>query len=338
MSDLSVNYLGLDLDNPVIAGASGLTSNLTTIKNIEDAGAGAIVCKSLFEEEIQLEAMKLRKELSEYNEIHAEMITTHPNLREKGPEQHLFWLRKTKEAVSIPVIASLNAVNENTWIEYAKLIEQTGVDALELNISSLSSFHLESSEFIEQAQLDLLARIKNKLKIPVSVKIGPLYTNIANFVMRADQSGIAGFVLFNRFFRADIDIDHNEMVYPFTFSQSADSLLPLTYAGILFGKVSGSICGSTGILNAQDAVKLILAGADAVQVVTTLYRNGTSHITTILDGIREWMETRGYGKIDDFKGRMSRETLSKKDSRAYRRSQYIKMLMQPPEVLAEQIY
>lgn len=337
MVDLSVLYMGIKLKNPVIAGACGLTSNVDTIKEIAQAGAGAIVCKSLFEEEIQLESLKLKKLLHRYDDWHAEMITIFPKIKDIGPEQHLYWVKKTKESVDIPVIASLNAVNEDTWIEYSKLIEQTGVDGIELNMYTSPVFHLESSDVIEAKQIELLKEIRRVVSVPLCVKLSPYYTNSANFIRQLDNIGINGFVLFNRFFQSDIDINSEKPVFPFTFSKKQDNRLPLRFAGLLYGNIKGTICCSTGIMDYDDTIRMLLAGADAVQVVSTLYKNGISHLSSIISGIEKWMNEKAYTCIDDFKGKMSREKLGQKDTWIYKRSQYVKMLMQSSESLMKQI-
>lgn len=337
MSDLSVSYMGLELKNPVIAGASGLTSSVEMIKRIEDAGAGAIVCKSLFEEEIQYEAMEQQKAIHKYDDIHAEMITVFPDIKEMGPEYNLFRLRKTKEAVSIPVIASLNAVNEEVWIEYAKLIEQTGVDGLELNIYSSPEPDQRSPSEVEVGQLNLLRSIREAVSLPLSVKLSPYYTNPGNFIKQIDDTGINGVVLFNRFFQSNIDINSEKITFPYTFSHKEDSRLPMRYAGLLSGNMKGSVCASSGIMEADDVVRMLLAGADAVQVVSTLYKNGVGQIAELVGGLEDWMGSKNYSCIGDFRGKMSRASLGQREQWLYKRTQYVKMLMQSSEDLAEKI-
>jgi dihydroorotate dehydrogenase (fumarate) len=337
MADLSVSYMGIKLKNPVIAGASGLTANMDTIKSIEQAGAGAIVCKSLFEEEIQLELLKQQKDLHKYDDWHAEMITIFPNLEAAGPENHLYWVKKTKQAVSIPVFASLNAVTEEIWIEYARLLEKTGIDGLELNFYSSPAYQLEAAAAIEKKQIEVLTKIRRAIDIPISVKLSPYYTNIVKFISELDRIGIDGFVLFNRFFQSSIDINKQEITFPFTFSHKEDNRLPLRFAGLLHGNIKGTICCSTGILDFDDVASLLLAGADAVQVVSTLFKNGITHLRSIIDGIERWMGKMGYSCINDFKGKLSRKKLEQKDTWIYKRTQYVKMLMQSGEALMKQI-
>jgi dihydroorotate dehydrogenase (fumarate) len=337
MADLTTTYMGLKLKSPVIAGASGLTSNLDMIKKIEEAGAGAIVCKSLFEEEIQLESLELNKDLHEHDNIHPEGLTLFPDLKEKGPDYHLYWVKKTKENSKIPVIASLNAVNEEIWIEYAKKIEQTGVDGIELNLYSSPDIIQNNSSNIEEKQLDVIKKIRKAIDLPISVKLSSYYTNLSGFVEQIDNIGIDGFVLFNRFFQSNIDINSEKFTLPFSLSDKEDNLLPLRFTGLLAGKVKGSLCSSTGIMDSDDVIRMILAGADAVQVVSTLYKNGPDHMKTILTGMEKWMDDKKYSSLKDFRGKMSRERLNPKDTWAYTRAQYVQMLMQPSDDLMDKI-
>jgi dihydroorotate dehydrogenase (fumarate) len=338
MIDISTSYMGIRLKNPVIAGASGFTSNVKTIKKIEEAGAGAVVCKSLFEEEINLEKMKQEKDNHMYDNLNPEMITVFPEVKYSGPENHLYWITEVKKAAGIPVFASLNAVTEDTWIEYSKLIEETGVDGLELNFYSSPVYSRDNSDLTEQKQIKIIKKIRESVNIPISVKLSSFYTNISGFIHELDKIGINGFVLFNRFFQSNIDIIKEEVTFPFLFSHKVDNRMPLRFTGLLYGNISGSICCNTGIMDYDDVVRMILAGADAVEVVSTFYKNGIHHLESIIKGITDWMEIKGYGSIDDFIGKLSRKALSSKDSWVYNRTQYIKMLMQGNEKLAEKIF
>jgi len=338
MADVTTTYMGLSLKSPIIAGASGLTSNLDMIKRMEKAGVGAIVCKSLFEEEIQLESLELHKELHEFDNINPEGLTIFPDMKEKGPDYHLYWVKKTKQNCTIPVIASLNAVNEEIWISYAKKIEQTGVDGIELNLYSSPDLIHASSNEIEEKQLDILKKVRHAIDLPISVKLSPSYTNMSAFVKKIDALGIDGFVLFNRFFQANIDINNEEFSFPLHFSHKIDNRVPLSFTGLLARHVQGSLCPSTGIMDADDVIRMILAGADAVQVVSTLYKNGPDHVTEMLSGIEKWMDAKQYATLKDFRGTMSQDGLQKKDKWAYQRAQYVRMLMQPSEDLMHKIF
>jgi len=338
MANLTTTYMGLKLKNPVIAGASGLTSNVNIIKKIEEAGAGAIVCKSLFEEEIQLKSLEQNKELHKYDDINPEGLTIYPDIEHTGPEYHLYWIKKTKDNSKIPVIASLNAINEEVWVEYAKKLEQTGVDGIELNLYSSPDLIAATSSNMEEKQLSIIKKIRRAIDLPISVKLSPYYTNLSGFIKDIDASGIDGFVLFNRFFQSNIDINSEKFTFPFNFSSKDDNRLPLRFTGLLAGNVRASIISSNGIMDSDDVIRMILAGADAVQVVSTLYKNGLGHITTILTDLEKWMDEKHYSNLDDFRGKMSRGKLDQKDIWAYKRAQYVKMLMQSSDNLMSKIF
>lgn len=329
MALLNTTYMGIELKNPLIAGASSLTDRMETIKQIEDAGAGSLVCASLFEEQIQLERYRLDEELEKFDNKYAEMADVFPSLNHAGPQEHLTWVRKAKESVSIPVIASLNAVGRETWVEYAKLLEQTGVDGLELNFyATPSGFTVEGPE-IEEEQLEILKEIQLAVKIPISVKLSIYYSNPLNFIKKLDNVGVNGFVLFNRFFQPDINIAKEENIFPWNLSDSNDNRLPLRFAGLLFGSVKGDICSSTGIMNGRDVVKMVLAGATCVQFVSTLFKNKIVHIGTMAEEIERWMEEKGYKDIGSFRGKMSKK--NSVDPWVYTRAQYVKMLLKPKQ-------
>lgn len=330
MANLSTKYMGLNLKNPIIIGASNLVLDLDTIRKAEDAGAAAIVYKTLFEEQIELERLQLTEELNQYNERHAEMISLFPDIQHAGPASHLENLRKATEAVKIPVIGSLNCMFEDTWIEYAKLIEQTGVNALELNFYSIPGDFEKKEKDILSEQLDILNHVKKNVKIPVSVKISPFYTNVLNLVRMMYFEGVDGFVLFNRLFQPDIDIEKVDHHFPYNLSHEEDSRLSLRYIGLLSGEVHGSLCANTGIYSGKDVIKMILAGADAVQVVSTVYKHGVSQIGVMLKEIEDWMESKKFNSIDQFRGKLSRKNL--KDPFVYKRAQYVDILMKSEEI------
>ena len=330
MADLKTTYLGLELKNPIIAGASNLVSNLDNLKRMEDAGAAAIVYKTLFEEQIQLERLELDEELSEYQERNAEMINLFPNIEHAGPSEHLMNLRLAKESVKIPLIASLNCVFTETWEEYAKLIQETGVDAIELNFYTVPRDNKIESKSIVDQQIETLKTIKQSIKIPVSLKISPFYANPLNVIKQFDQNGSDGIVLFNRFLQPDIDINSETHINHFSTSSSEENLLPLKFAGLLFENILGSICCNTGIHSGNDVVKMILGGADCVQVVSTLYKNKISHIQTMLNDITEWMESKNYNILEDFKGKLSQKKSN--DPFIYKRAQYIDILIKTSDL------
>jgi len=330
MANLTTKYMGLTLKNPVIAGASNLVKEIDNIKKMEEAGAAAIVYKTLFEEQIELERLQLSEELNQYNERHAEMISLFPDIEHAGPTEHLMHIRRAVEAVTIPVIASLNCTFEETWIDYAKAIEQTGVNAIELNFYSVPGDFKRMGKEIISEQLDVINHVKKNLKIPVSVKLSPFYTNALNVIQMMYFEGADGFVLFNRLFQPDIDIHKEEHHFPYHLSHEDDNRLALRYIGLLYGEINGSLCANTGIFSGNDVIKMILAGADCVQVVSTLYKNGIHHISKILSDIELWMDQKKYESIDRFQGKLAKRKMN--DPLVYKRAQYVDILMKSEEI------
>lgn len=323
--------MGLELKNPLIVGASSLTSDIESLKAIEKAGASAVVIKSLFEEQIQLEELEMQNELEEYTERHAEMTKLFPTIKHAGPREHLLKIKKAKEVLQIPIIASLNAMNPDTWVEYAKEIENSGADALELNFyATPKNFEVEGKVII-QSQLDILHSIKKEIKIPVGVKLSPYYTNPLDVIKKMDRKEVQGFVLFNRMFQPDIDVEKEELTQTISLSSSNDSRLTLQFTGLVYGNIVADICSCSGIINGTDGIKMLLAGASAFEVVSTLYQNGIDHISTMIREVETWMEMKGYKSINDFKGKLSKKNL--KDPFAYRRAQYVDILMRSNDIL-----
>ncbi len=330
MADLSTTYMGLPLKNPIIAGASELTGDLDSIKRMEDAGAAAVVTKSLFEEQIQLEHYKFDEDEEKYNYRHAEMVTVFPHMEFGGPSEHLEWVREAKEAVDIPVIGSLNAVNHNSWISYARQLEQTGIDALECNLFTVPKDNDISGATVEKDQVALVREIKNAVSIPVSIKLSYLYTNPLYAITNIVDAGADAVVLFNRLFEPDLDIDNSRHSYPFNFSHEDDYRLPLRYTGLLEGRIAADICASTGIFSGGTVIKMIMAGAACVQTVSSLYNLGVEHLQTMLREMDRWLDHNGKTSLADIHGTMSRR--HSHDHWAYTRAQYIKLLLNPEEL------
>lgn len=330
MADLSTKYMGLQLKNPVIAGASNLVKDTDNCKKMEAAGAAAIVYKTLFEEQVELERLKLSEELNQYNERHAEMISLFPDIEHAGPREHLAHMRKVVNGVTIPVIASLNCTFDETWVEYARQLEDTGVNALELNFYAVPGDFKREGKSIINEQLDIVSEVKKNIRIPVSVKLSPYYTNTLMVIQNMYYAGVDGFVLFNRLFQPDIDIEQEQHHFPYNLSNEEDNRLPLRYMGLLHGEIRGSLCGNSGIYSGKDVIKMILAGADTVQVVSTIYKNGIGQISRILNEINQWMEKKGYRTIDEFRGKLAKK--NQKDPFAYKRAQYIDILMKSEEI------
>jgi dihydroorotate dehydrogenase (fumarate) len=332
VANLQSNYMGIPLKNPFIVGACSMTAHMDSIKRMEDAGAGAIVIQSLFEEQIQLQQMRLEEELTVNDNLDAEIQDLFPEIEHGGPEEHLMWVRKTKEAVSIPVIGSLNCTNPETWAKWAVRMEETGVDGLELNFFAIPIDAERSAAEIEAEQMDALKQVKAKVKVPVSVKLSPFYTSPLDVISKMDSTGVAGFVLFNRLFHPSFNIEKETGKYPFNLSNSSDHRLALRFAGLLHNKIKGSICASNGIHTGEDAIEVLLAGADVFQAVSTLYRNHVDVIGSILKEIESWMDRKGYASLDDFRGKLSVDKTP--DKWTYRRAQYVKMLLKADDYVA----
>jgi dihydroorotate dehydrogenase (fumarate) len=335
MVDLKTKYLGLDLKNPVILGASNLVTKMDNLKRAEEAGAAAIVYKSLFEEQIQLESAQLDDQLEEYNERNAEMVKLFPSIEHAGPEEHLVNLRKVKETLGIPVIASLNAIYTESWIDYAQQLEQTGVDALEFNFFYIPRDTKTDGRDVNNQQLEIIKAVKPKVKLPISIKVSPFYANPLNVVSQMDKLGVDGFVLFNRLFQPDIDIEKEQHFSPFNLSSPEDNKLSLRFAGMLYGTIGASICSNTGIFSGADVVKMILAGADCVQVVSTVYKNKIEYISTILKDLQAWMDSKNYKNLAAFRGKLSQKNTN--DPFVYKRAQYIDLLLKSDQIFKKHV-
>ena len=333
MADLRTTYMGIPLRNPLIVGASPLTANLNTIQTIEAAGAGALVTRSLFEEQIQLERFEFDEKVHRDDCRYAEMITVFPELEYGGPTEHLTWVRKTKQAVSIPVIASLNAVNHKTWLDYAKLLAETGVDALECNLFASPKTMAQEGVVIEREQIELIQALRDSVSIPVSVKLSCLYTNPLNVVHRMDLAGASAFVLFNRLFDPDIDVAQERNISSLHLSREVDAKQSLRYMGLLHGHVRADLCASTGIATGDDMIRMILAGATAVQIVSALMSKGPTHIQVMLQHLEAWMDRHEYNGLSSFRGKLSQQHSS--DPGVYTRTQYVKLMMDPQGVMSK---
>lgn len=333
MNKLKTSYMGIELENPIILGASNLANDLDILKKAEEHGAAAIVYKSLFEEQIQLERFQLDERLNEFNDLNAEMVQIHPHIEHAGSDEHLLNLRKAKETLTIPVIASLNAVSDETWLTYAKLISETGVDGIELNFYQVPSDFNQSASDIEDHQIHILKEIRKKISIPIGIKLSPDYSNILNFVSKLDKAGADAFILFNSFFQPDINIINEKHIKSSHLSNAGDYRKSLRYAGILSGNIKADICSSHGIFNGEDVIKLLLSGATCVQVVSTVYKNGLTQIYNIRKELSEWMDSKNYKSIDEFRGKLSKNTLHSNPF-VYKRAQYVDLLLNSDEIFS----
>jgi dihydroorotate dehydrogenase (fumarate) len=273
----------------------------------------------------------MEQDMSYFDNLDAEIGNIFPDIEHAGPEEHLMWVRRAKEAVGIPVIASLNCTNIQSWADWAAKLEETGVDGLELNFFAVPTDLVETGESIVAYQLEALKAIHDRVKIPVSVKLSPFYTSPLNVVKRMDESRVAGFVLFNRLWHPEVDTDKEKMDFPFHLSRPEDHGVPLRYVGMLSGEVNGSLCASNGIHTGLDAVQLILGGADVFQTVSTLYLNGVAYIGTLLKDIETWMDRKGYNSLGDFRGKLNYQNSS--DKWTFKRAQYVRHLLNSGEYI-----
>lgn len=325
MADLKTGYMGLDLKNPFVVGASKLTSDIETVKKLEEAGAGALVTSSLFEEQIQIGAERLEDFVMGSDAREQSEISVFPGMSYAGPEEHLSWVRKARDAVKIPVIASLNAVTRATWREWALRLADTGVDGLELNFYATPSRFDPPGTSTEDEQVEIVSEVKAAVGIPVSVKLSPFYTNPLHLIRRMDEAGADAFVLFNRFFQPDIDPVLKRRVFTFDLSEPLENRLPLRFTALLHGRIQAQIVATTGIHSGADVLKMILAGAQGVQVVSSLYRYGLDHLGKMIREVEHWLEMNGYGSLDEVRGILDKE--HSEDPYAYERAQYVRILM-----------
>jgi len=321
--DLSVNYLGLKIKSPIVVGSSGLTSSVENLKKIEQNGAGAVVLKSIFEEEIfnEYESI-LKKEKTQESPDNSYLDYYDYKIKEDNVKKYLELIKSAKRAVNIPVIASINCVSSWEWCFFAEKIEEAGADAIELNMFILASDFTKTCDGIEKTYLNHIDAIKKAVNIPIAVKLSYHFADLAAFVKRVSESGVDGVVLFNRFFQPDFDIEKFEIVPSNVLSRSSDLAISLRWMSILSGRMGCDLIASTGVHNGTSVIKEILAGADAVQVVSSLYKNGIEFISDMLQDVKVWMEKHGFEKIDDFKGKMSQ--VNSPNPAEYERVQFMK--------------
>ena len=325
MSDLSTKYLGLKLKNPLVASAGPLTRELGNIRRLEDVGASAIVFHSLFEEQIDLEANELDRQLSP-NEGFAEAQSYLPELTAYniGPEGYIEHLHKAKQAVGIPVIGSLNGVSAGGWIRYAKLIEEAGADALELNIYYLPVSTSEDSTQVEKMQADLVREVKKSISIPVAVKLGPYFSAIPNMMKKLDEAGADGLVLFNRFYQPDFDLETLEVVPNLALSDSRELLMRLHWVAILYGNVKADLAITGGVHTAADVIKSMMAGARVAMMTSAVLRYGVGHFASVRWKLMEWMHDHDYQSIQEMQGSMSLRAVP--EPAAFERANYMRVL------------
>ena len=322
MIDLSTTYMGLPLRSPVIAGSSGLTKSLSNLEEIDARGAGAVVLKSLFEEQIKVEVRKVFS----YEDAQGAYTEAEDYIRNYAREQtldeYLDLIHEAKNKISIPIIASINCTSAEEWPAFAKNIEKAGADALELNVFVLPSNIDTEGKKYEETYFDVVEKVKKQINIPISLKLSSYFSGLANTVKKLSWTGVKGIVLFNRFFNPDIDLDQMKIKAAHLYSDPEEISFSLRWIAILSGQLQTDLCASTGVHDGKGVVKQILAGAKTVQVCSALYKNGLAHLDPIHKEIREWMEAHGHKSIDDFRGQMSQKMT--KNPAAFMRVQFMK--------------
>jgi dihydroorotate dehydrogenase (fumarate) len=324
--DLTTTYLGMKLKNPVVPSASPLSHNIDTLKRLEDAGAAAIVMYSLFEEQIAHETSELYHYLSYGTESFAEALTYFPEIQHYnlGPDEYIELIAKAKKSIGVPIIGSLNGISVGGWISYAKKIEQAGADALELNIYYIPTDPLLSGSDVEDRYLEVLHAIRNTIKIPIAVKLSPFFSSMAHMAHRLDTAGANGLVLFNRFYQPDIDLTTLEVKPNVILSTPQSMRLPMRWIAILHGTVKASLAATGGIHSAEDALKMLMVGADVTMMCSALLKRGPQYIHEVLIDMERWLVEHEYVSIQQLKGSMSQKSIA--DPAAFERANYMKAL------------
>jgi dihydroorotate dehydrogenase (fumarate) len=324
--DLSTRYLGLMLKNPLIAGAGPLNRELDNIRRLEDCGAAAVVLPSIFEEQVEHERQVIEELIATGSNSYAEALSYFPaqTAYAVGPERYLDLVRRARQAVAIPVIASLNGVSNHGWVDYARQIEAAGAAALELNVYFIASDIELSGREVEQRYLDILKAVKRAVTIPVAIKLVPYFSAFGHMARQLDHAGADGLVLFNRLYEPDIDLARLSLVSTLELSGAYEMRLPLLWVGVLAGRIKASLAASTGVDRADDVVKYLLAGADVVMTTSSLLRHGVDHVKELLGGLQAWLEARELESLAAIRGRLSHRHVV--DAGAYERANYIKTL------------
>jgi dihydroorotate dehydrogenase (fumarate) len=333
MVDLATTYMGIPLTSPVVPSASPLSAELDNIKRMEDAGAGAVTLHSLFEEQIESEAEALAYYLERGTDMYREALTYFPPVQEyrRAPDEYLEHIRKAKEAVDIPIIASLNGITPGGWISYAKRFEEAGADAVELNVYFIpTDFHLMSYD-VEDLYVKIMKKVKSQVSVPVAMKLSPYFSAMPHMASMLDAEGADALVLFNRFYQPDLDIENLEVTPNLVLSRSAEMRLPLRWVAILYGHVDASMALTTGIHSPEDVIKAIMAGADIANVCSVLLKEGIGKISDLVNGVTLWMEEHEYESLDEMKGSLSQKAIA--EPTAFERANYMKALLSVPSTI-----
>jgi dihydroorotate dehydrogenase (fumarate) len=326
MPDLATTYLGLELKNPLVASASPLSKKVENVRQLEDAGAAAVVMYSLFEEQITHECLELDHYLHLGTHSHAESLSYFPDMEtyNLGPERYLEHLHRLKEAVSIPVIGSLNGVSTGGWIEYARRIEEAGADALELNIYYIPADPDVTSVELENTYVQLVGDVCEQVSIPIAVKLSPFFSALPHIARRFVEAGADGLVLFNRFYQPDFDLDALEVVPTLELSTASELRLPLRWIAMLYGRIRADFALTTGVHSATDAVKAVMAGASVAMMASELLANGSSRVREIVADLERWLDEHEYDSVSQMKGSMSQRGVA--EPAAFERANYMKVL------------
>jgi len=324
--NLTTRYMGLTLKNPVVASASPLSQSLDTIRRLEDHGAAAVVMFSLFEEQIRHDLDSLEHFMSVGTDSFGEALSYFPVVDDHavGPTQYLELLRKASAAVDIPIIASLNGTSDRGWTDFATLLQEAGAKGIELNIYYIPTAMDRTGAQVEEQYLDVVARVKSAVTIPVAVKVGPYFSSFAHMAGRLDRAGADALVLFNRFYQPDFDIETREVVPSLMLSRPEEIRLPLLWIALLRGRVKASLAATTGVHGAIEALKYLMAGADVVMSTSALLQQGPAFLSRLIAELSEWMEKKGYESVSQLRGSMSQQSIP--DSMAFVRGNYIKIL------------
>jgi len=324
--NLSTKYLGLDLKNPIIPSAGPLAKEIDNVKLMEDAGAAAVVLWSLFEEQIEHEEFELHHHTTVHSDSYAEATTYFPEAVEYklGPDAYLEYIKKLKETISIPVIASINGKSQGGWIDYAKQIQEAGADALELNIYRLATDLAKTGTDIDKEYIDIVKAVRAAVQIPIAVKLGPFFSSTAWIADQLDKAGANGLVMFNRFYQPDIDLENLEVVPNVLLSTPMAMRLPLRWIAILYGRINADLSATSGIYSEKDVLKMIMAGAKTTQMLSSLLKYGINHIAEVLTKMKYWMEVNEYESLDQMRGSMSYKNVA--DPAQFERANYMKIL------------
>jgi len=326
MAELGTPYLGLRLRTPLVASSSPLTADLAGLRRLEDAGASAVVLPSLFEEQLTGEALEIDRLLETGAESFGEALGYFPSLEgyNTGPDHYLELVQQAKQALGIPVIASLNGTTPGGWLEHAKLLAQAGADALELNLYHVAADPGDDAAALERRLRELVAAVRREVAIPIAVKLSPFFTALAHTARELVRAGADGLVLFNRFYQPDVDLDALEVVPRLALSTSQELRLPMRWIAILRGRVRASLAATSGVHTSEDVLKVLLAGADAVMLASALLERGPGHLRALEQGVAAWMEEREYASVEQLKGSMSQGAVA--DPSAFERANYLRTL------------